>query len=800
MTPVLVFTGWTAAGIVLWLRAYPVDPAGAAAAIRETLRPAFDAGAWLDGWGEAITTWMLLAGVLSLAARAGGELRHWTRTRAGAGDGTVLRIALGLGLGGTAIFGAGLAGLLFAPPAWAVFAVLGTAGGAGLGTWAFGRKHTRARREADAATAPDRVTRAAIALAALVAGAGVFGPETGWDAMMYHLRLPDFWQARHKIRDIPHDFYSTYPQLAESLYAGCRLAGGDALARWLEAACAPLLALAAGDLARRLGGPARFATAVVAASPLVLALVPRAYVDLHLAVFGSLAMALAARGAFLPAAILAGFGLGTKYVGVFVFPALAAIVLAGRARRAPVLRAAVALAVTAGPWYLRTFLARGNPVEPYLAGWFGTGADLPATVVPFFERADGLRLLLADLPRRAAALLLDPGYLQSPLSPAVFLWVPLWWAPGAARDGYARRLRAGTLGWLAGWWLLAPDARFALAAVPAAAALALSGLARWRPAGAWPARLLRVTVATPLVAGALYATTHELATLDPLSIPLGRGTSSSRLSRGLTPAPFAHLAARAVQARVPADGRVLVTSHFITYHTGRECLADWHAGRSRLVRLIAGARDPEDIRRAFRRAGVGWQLFTGPGCEGYLDTPGYYDAPVAAWAAYGRFLATRSRVAWQTEGYALLSFELRAGAARAPGPVPYLPGRETAAFAAADRSLKEGSPAGVAAALAAYDRAPPELAETGSTWRRRGEARLALGRNAQAAADLDRALAAGVDTPGLRERRAFARWALGRPDAALADIEEAARQLPGHPGIEQTRRAIAAAVSRPTTR
>jgi hypothetical protein len=253
-----------------------------------------------------------------------------------------------------------------------------------------------------------------LAIPALVVAAAsepgvLWSTEFGaYDALSYHLALPQEWHAGHGIATLGHCAYSGLPSWTEAAYLHIRALGGGRAwggsswfvsAQMLHAALAAVAGLCTGEAARRMaagaGSPAR-TTASAVACVLVLGLpwlavtgtlayseslmlcalaaamcVLAEAIDRQALVRGNMAaltcLGVAACGAKLSAALLVALPL-----------AAAALTLwRGRSARARVADAllCVALALTLlAPWWVRNMIATGNPLFPFAEPLLGAGA------------------------------------------------------------------------------------------------------------------------------------------------------------------------------------------------------------------------------------------------------------------------------------------------------------------------------------------------------------------------------------------------------------------------------------------
>jgi hypothetical protein len=213
-------------------------------------------------------------------------------------------------------------------------------------------------------------------------------PEKEYDALWYHLYLPRVWLEAGRPVDLLEEFTSLYPLTWELMFGAAMTLGGVVGAKLLHFACLPLLGLLVWLAARRFFPriSAAAAVAFVVTTPTVLWESSTAYVDLALAVHAAAACYALARyaekkdrswGAI--AALQFGLAAATKHLGV-ILTAVALLVFvlqAARGRRS--VRVASTNAFVIGlaavvvplPWYVRSWLASGNPVFPELFGVFG---------------------------------------------------------------------------------------------------------------------------------------------------------------------------------------------------------------------------------------------------------------------------------------------------------------------------------------------------------------------------------------------------------------------------------------------
>jgi dolichyl-phosphate-mannose-protein mannosyltransferase len=211
-------------------------------------------------------------------------------------------------------------------------------------------------------------------------------PPTAFDATLYHLPVAKAFARDHTIHFLPDLRFPVSPQLFEMLYAG-----GLTLSDDVAAQLAHFLALALSGAAliawgRRFATPRSgvWAAAAWLGSPLVLAVGAVAMVDVGLALFCTMALYNWQAGRegeearwLVASAAFAGFAASTKYLGLFFVAALAAATLLVRLRSSGLRRAgqfALIASLVLVPFYWRIVSQTGNPLFPYLSGWFGDSA------------------------------------------------------------------------------------------------------------------------------------------------------------------------------------------------------------------------------------------------------------------------------------------------------------------------------------------------------------------------------------------------------------------------------------------
>ncbi len=201
-------------------------------------------------------------------------------------------------------------------------------------------------------------------------------PPTAWDALVYHLQIPEQILAAHSL-SLPGDsLFREMPELVEMVYAAAIALTGRAETAAVVGWGIGLLALAGiTGVAKRWGlrYPLLPAALLLLGDTLARSM-GWGYADWAAALFGVAALiALSQRGAgerrlFL-AGVFAGFAMGTKYTDGALLVVLCLALLSLRQWRTSLKEAAFVLAGCAlafSPWIVRGLAFWGNPLAPIL--------------------------------------------------------------------------------------------------------------------------------------------------------------------------------------------------------------------------------------------------------------------------------------------------------------------------------------------------------------------------------------------------------------------------------------------------
>lgn len=547
---------------------------------------------------------------------------------------TVLPGALGVGLFGTALLILGRNALV--PGLWLSAGLILALGATGVPPL------LRPRWERPPAW------KAALAAALAFAGfhclLNALAPPVGWDALAYHLAIPRLYLDAGEIRELPWLLHSHWPHLMELVYAAPLALGRESCAALIHAGVCAALLLAVFRLGRDEGGSAAgwTAAALLAAQPLFLELASEPHSDGALTLFHLLACAAlwrwskeGGKGLLAAAGLCAGLAAACKLQGLALGGALFVWLLFDKRRRSGVIPFVLWAALPAAPWYLKSWLASGNPVWPFYSA-FLDGRWEPALVAAGLERVN-----VWSFPRDTALLWrYGPQHL---LIPAAGL---------AAIAGEGRRLTPLLrFLFLAGAPLLPLTARYHEAwrfMAPLLPALALA-------CGFWCAAACRAPGARRVAAILLVtAGLSPLATLSQSNELFAVLGIHSRMVPGMNSRevyktrqlPFYAFYKKAA-GLVPSGSRVLLFKEVRGYHLR----ADYQWGDPVIQSQIIYERlaSPDSLRRELERQGLDFVLVN----ENKVHDASYYTPRTLA--LMSDTLTRHGRLVLREDGFALFN-------------------------------------------------------------------------------------------------------------------------------------------------
>jgi len=485
------------------------------------------------------------------------------------------------------------------------------------------------------------------------------------DAAVYHLTLPKLYLAQGGFRPVAFSVYSNWPLNIELLFALAMLLKDYVLATLVHFGFGvlTLYAIHVGCSTFHRPHTAWLAMVLFLANPVVLVETGWAYVDLAYAFFfltGFLFMLRAAEDgqdrptALLLAGITCGVLAGVKINGIAgagVVGLLYVISRAGRRRerrgfeaRSFLARFALPIVLLCVPWLIKSAWYTGNPVYPFLCGWFD-GRDWNASLSAQFsawQRSIGMGRAWLDyllLPVRVI-LYGGEGYAHFDGRISV-LWIallPLTLLFGL-RNSFVRRCLGAAGAYFVIWAMSSQQMRLLLPVLPLlaiAAAVTIADLlehirwARVRQGALWCCLLGCGTAAGLTNADVFRSGTERLRLLA------AHGESLRQM--------VFHPVYRFINERLPKDAKVLSLNWNFGFFLEREYVADSFFEASQVADWLRPATSKAEVRRSLAERGIthvlvgryDWGIAYPRARDAMLADPGY--ARILYWAEDDEFL------------------------------------------------------------------------------------------------------------------------------------------------------------------
>jgi len=202
-------------------------------------------------------------------------------------------------------------------------------------------------------------------------------PVTSFDALVYHLALPDLYLRRGAIVAVPMNLNAGLPANASMLYLWVLCLGDGVSCQILSWSLGMLSAALLLRIGRRLGDIrcGWWAAALFLTTGMVAVACARAGAELLWAFYGCLTLEgllciSPSPRVLLASGAAAGLALGTRYQAVFLLPA-AALIFSRRWGGSGWRNSAafwLAAAAVGAPWFLKNIIHYHNPVYPFLNG------------------------------------------------------------------------------------------------------------------------------------------------------------------------------------------------------------------------------------------------------------------------------------------------------------------------------------------------------------------------------------------------------------------------------------------------
>ncbi len=551
---------------------------------------------------------LLMLSLVLAAAWGLGSLLTWRLRLAESSPGEAVWLEIGAGLGGLAlaVFLLAAAGLLYRPVILALLA--GCLLPLGV---------TARRPPASAPAGPEPrpgwerllVTLTGVAGAATLAAS--LAPPEFYDALVYHLAVPELYLRRHGLVPVEGNFYASYPANMGMLYAvGLSLRGGE-LAQSIHWLCGALTAGALFASARRHTDrpTAVLACALFSLTPGLMLVSTYAIADLGVTLFATLCFASVLnlwrdgdRRWLVTAGIFAGLACGTKYtaIAIVAVPAALAVALRPPRGRRGLVEAAAVLGLAGlllSFWLARNLAFTGNPLAPYFdsGGGPGLGQELSRRL-PSGSSSLGLAMHYALSPWNVTMDRLGAGGYLGPLF--LMLLPALPFLRGLPRVVPPAALLAGA--GFTMWALSSQVTRYLFPVVPLLALLAAVASRRMPRAVA--------------AAGISWALLHNLSlffllveTIGSYRVLTGAEPREAYLARRVSYYPAAEYLAEA-----PAGARLLLVGEGRGFYCPRDYVASTPFDAPALERYASRAAGERELLDVLRRDGITHLLVSDP--------------------------------------------------------------------------------------------------------------------------------------------------------------------------------------------
>jgi hypothetical protein len=442
----------------------------------------------------------------------------------------------------------------------------------------------------------------------------VLTPETGKDALIYHLAVPKLYLLHHGFYIISGNVFAGYPLLGEMQYLLALFLQNDILAKAMNFAllCGTLfgITLFSRILLHEHAFPA-ISMLIFLSIPTVFAVSHAAYNDLFVTFFTLAALYSFLRWSrhetddwLIVCGILSGAAAACKYTALLLTPlGCLGILWFARSRKSEFLSALRLLALYAStaliagaPFYLKNWIVLGNPFYPFFYGIFGgmQWDEEQARLYDIFIQSLGMGKNFVDyllLPWNLSfQAKMDSPQFDGILGPIFLLTLPFlfvirrWEMPIKILLVYA-------LPTLLFWAFSAQQIRYL---IPLFAVLAIvTGAILTQCQGR--KRIFQLLLV--LVAGSLafngYHIVRDFIKIDPLRVSIGCESPDAFLTRTLPPYPMY----RFVNMNLPPDARVfLLYMKNYTFLCERDCYSDAMFEAHTLQKILREESSADTIR------------------------------------------------------------------------------------------------------------------------------------------------------------------------------------------------------------
>jgi len=463
----------------------------------------------------------------------------------------------------------------------------------------------------------DLAALAVLLLAMLLNLAGTLNPEIFYDALVYHLAVPNYYVIKHGLTPMPYNFYSDLPFTHGMLYAAALLMKGAVLAKFVNYGAGILtvgavLAMGARYFSLRAGLWAAVIFYTVAHAMFASW---SSGTEALLMFFSVLALyAVLNRGEddrrwLWLAACFCGLAMGVKYTGLFTAVGVM-LVYAWTERRRPlsVLKNLALFTLIAsvfvGPWLIKNYLYKGDPVYPFALGLFGADPySDPQKLATFISNASQMG------PLKPLDWLLTPWKVtmgqvgnSEYFSPLFLMLLPVSFLLSGPAGAALTGLWIFFLAVWGGWSVSSTMVRFLMPAYPVAGLIMAAYL--FSPGHRTLKTVLKAVVFSVCLVGLYWVALifYSQGRWRPLT---GAVTAEDYLSHSQPTYPYAcYSGIKFINEKTGPGSKTLMIGDEKSFYFKKDYIVSSVYDKTAIVEYSAASKDGEDLYARLRKDGV----------------------------------------------------------------------------------------------------------------------------------------------------------------------------------------------------
>jgi 4-amino-4-deoxy-L-arabinose transferase-like glycosyltransferase len=456
-------------------------------------------------------------------------------------------------------------------------------------------------------------------------------PPVFYDALIYHLGIPNQYLINHTIRFLPNAFHSHHPFLIQNLFSICLLLGRHSTPKLLVLMFAIFNGVSLSLFAARFfNRPISWlAGGIFVLTPSILITGSLVNVDLGFSLYTLLtlyALCMWARKKekkwLILSAIMTGFSLGTKYTAIIFCLGLCLLCLffllikerqsLRYSVKVIIIYVFIALSVGSG-WYIKNLVWTKNPFYPKWADVWGNPKIPEENLAVFnasahaYDAKDNTRNSIFSLP---LDLVLHPEWfgVGGTIGPLLFILLPLAFIPDKKNKVYSMLILYCITYYFA-WAFTFRMTRFALPLFAILILLATNTLIRLFQS---KKNLFSYIIVIVFVLGFSYNIYYSISTFsrvyNPWKYLTGKETEESYLSRVILSYPIF----RYINDNLPSNSRILFLGETVNFYCLRDVISSTAFDINPIVPVFKNAKTKEDVYAYLKLMGVTHLLINFP--------------------------------------------------------------------------------------------------------------------------------------------------------------------------------------------